>query len=224
MYADAIEKISESLFPIFFTTDLNGAVAMGVSGTGFFVSDDGLFLTVDHIMQCTPPGSTYFYYGRVPDSVCAPAVEIECVARDPAHDLYLGRVPRDFLSPVEYGERAVRPGDTVCLSGYPMAIVTLNDNGGFTGSVRRYWQPSFVIDGVQASIESRQYTGYIVQHPCYSGMSGAPVFDTDGRVRGMSVANLTRTIPDLSGPGQVVSNGIVADLDSLREFIGSARR
>jgi hypothetical protein len=53
-------------------------------------------------------------------------------------------------------------------------------------------------------------------------MSGAPVIDMQGKVRGMAVANLTRTIPDPSGNGTVVSNGIVADVASLRRFLVGA--
>src|ERR671926_1361611 len=122
MFADAIAKITESIFPIFFAYEQDGGVAMGVSGTGFFVGESGLFVTVDHIMACAPPGSTYYYYGKVPDQVCHPAVEIEHVASDPARDLYLGRVRRDCLQAVELSHEAVRPGDYVCLSGYPMAL------------------------------------------------------------------------------------------------------
>lgn len=222
MYADAVARISESIFPIFFTTDQDGQVAMGVSGTGFFVSDSGLFLTVDHIMHCAPPGSSYFYYGKLPDWVCTPAVEIECITRDPAHDLFLGRVARDYLPPVELESTPVRPGDSVCLSGYPMAVVLAHEDGGFVGNIRRYWQPTFAIDATQASIDGKLYDGYIVQHACYAGMSGAPVIDMQGKVRGMAVANLTRTIPDPSGNGTVVSNGIVADVASLRRFLVGA--
>jgi S1-C subfamily serine protease len=219
MYADAVAKISESIFPIFFAADQDGAVAMGVSGTGFFVGDDGVFVTVDHIMHCAPPGSTYYYYGKVPDSVCSPAVEIECIARDPDHDLYLGHIAREALTPLELGHRPVRPGDSVCLSGYPMAVVMSNEEGGFVGNVRRYWQPTFVVDAAQASIDGRSYAGYIVEHACFSGMSGGPVFDVEGIVRGMSVANLTRTIPDPGGSGTRVSNGIVADVEYIRQFL-----
>src|SRR5919201_61817 len=117
MYADAVSKISESIFPIFFAYEQDDRVTMGVSGTGFFVEESGLFVTVEHIMTCAPADSTYYYYGKLPDQVCQPAVEIEHVASDPARDLYLGRVRRDDLQPVVFSSEPVRPGDYVCLSG-----------------------------------------------------------------------------------------------------------
>jgi S1-C subfamily serine protease len=218
MYADAVGKITESIFPIFLALPQGDDFTMGVTGTGFFVDDRGLFVTCDHIMAAME-GSKVYFYGKVPDQVCEPAVEIELVANDPARDLYLGRVAREYLQPVELSCQAVRPGNSVCLSGYPMAVISGAAEGSLVGNVRRYWQPSFVIDATQAVIEHRTYDGYIVQHACLPGMSGGPVFDMEGKVRGMAVANLTRTIPQPSGTPIVVSNGIVIDVDQIRSFV-----
>jgi S1-C subfamily serine protease len=219
MFADAVSKLSASIFPIFFAYGQDDDVAMGVSGTGFFVDDNGLFMTVDHIMNCAPAGSTYYYYGNVPDQLSQPAVEIEHVASDPARDLYLGRVGRDYLQAVELSRETVRPGDYVCLSGYPMGVISINAQGGFVSNVRRYWQPTFVVDATQAVVSGRSFDGYIVDHPCFSGMSGGPVFDVEGKVRGMAVASLTRTIPELEGDPTVVRNGIILDVEHIRAFI-----
>ena len=224
MFADAISKITESIFPIFFAYEQDDGVTMGVSGTGFFVAESGIFVTVDHIMTCAPPGATYYYYGKVPDQVCQPAVEIEHVASDPTRDLYLGRVRRDYLRPADLSSEPVRPGDYLCLSGYPMAVLSMNAQDGFIGNIRRYWQPTFVIDAAEAMIGGRAYAGYIVDHACISGMSGAPVFDTQGTVRGMSVATLTRTIPELEGNPTVITNGIVLDVEHIRAFIEENER
>ena len=217
MYADAVAKITESIFPIFYIQTQGDLV--GVCGTGFFVDDSGLFLTADHVMAAVPTGSRLYYYGKAPDEVCDPAVEIEHLASDPAQDLYLGRVSRDYLRPVEVSNEAVRPGDSVCLSGYPMAVLAISSQGGLVGSVRRYWQPTFVIDATQAVIDGRTYDGYIVQHSCLAGMSGGPVFDMDGKVRGMAAANLTRAIPELGGSPTIVRNGIVSDGEHIRRFL-----
>src|SRR5215204_6106031 len=125
MFADAVAKLTASIFPIFFAYEHDDGATMGVSGTGFFVDDSGLFVTVDHIMKCAPAGSTYYYYGNLPDQLSRPAVEIERVASDPGRDLYLGRVGRNNMQAVELAGDAVRPGEAVCLSGYPMAEVSL---------------------------------------------------------------------------------------------------
>jgi S1-C subfamily serine protease len=223
MYADAVAKIVESIFPIFYLEPRSDLV--GVCGTGFFVGDSGLFLTSDHVMAAPPSGSTMYYYGKTPDQVCEPAVEIEHIASDPAQDLYLGRVARDYMQPVEVSDEPVRPGNSVCLSGYPMAVLDIGPQGSLVGNVRRYWQPTFVIDATETVIDGRTYDGYIVQHACFPGMSGGPVFDTAGKVRGMAAATLTRTIPPVPGESPIiVRNAIVIDIEHIRGFLGRSRR
>ena len=222
MYADAVAKITESIFPIFYVDPPSDVV--GVCGTGFFIDDRGLFLTSEHVMASPPPGSTAYYYGRTPDEVCEPAVDFEHVASDPARDLYLGRVARQYPQPVEVSDEPVRPGDSVCLSGYPMAVIDISPDGGLVGNVRRYWQPTFVIDATQTVIDGRTYDGYIVQHACFSGMSGGPVFDMEGRLRGLAAATLSRTIPAVPGESPtVVSNAIVVDVEHIRGFLEASR-
>src|SRR5215218_2345594 len=115
MFADAAAKLAASIFPIFFAYEHDDGPIISVSGTGFFVDHSGLFVTVDHSMNCAPAGSTYYYYGNLPDQLTQPAVEIERVASDPEHDLYLGRIGRDYMRAVELSAEAVRPGDAVCL-------------------------------------------------------------------------------------------------------------
>ena len=220
MFADAVAKLSASIFPIFFRFERDGAPVLSVSGTGFFVDGSGLFVTADHIMTCAPAGSTYYYYGNLPDQLSQPAVEIERVASDPGRDLYLGRAAwRDYMRPVELSGERVRPGESVCLAGYPMAEVSVNPDRGVVANVRRYWQPTFVLDVMQAVVDSRVYDGYLVGHPCFSGMSGGPVFDVEGKVRGMAAATVTRSEPDLTGEPTIVKNGIVLDVEHIRAFI-----
>ena len=219
MYADAVASLTESIFPIFFNQSDGNRCNVGVRGTGWFLDESGLILTADHVIANAPPGSKMYYYGKVPDEVCEPAVEIEQVARDPAHDLYLGRVCRDDLRPVEFSEEPVRPGDAVCLAGYPMPVLSMSPTGSVVGSVRRYWQPTFVVDTTQVVIGSRTYDGYIVEHSCLVGMSGGPVFDMRGKVRGMAAATISRTVPDVSGNATTLPNGVVIDLEHIQAFI-----
>jgi S1-C subfamily serine protease len=223
MFADAVATLAASIFPIFYAYENADGPIISVSGTGFFVDDNGLFVTGDHIMNCAPAGAEYYYFGNLPDELIQPPLEIERVASDPGRDLYLGRVRRNHLRAVELSSEAVRPGDAVCLSGYPMAEVSVNAEGGFVANVRRYWQPTFVIDATQAVVGHRVYDGYIVGHPCFSGMSGGPVFDVEGKVRGMAAATVTRTEPELEGDPTVVKNGIVLDREHIRAFIEQNR-
>jgi len=219
VFADAVAKLTASIFPIFYAYEGQDGPVIAVSGTGFFVDDSGLFVTVDHSMNCAPAGSIYYYYGKLPDQLSRPAIEIERLASEPGRDLFLGIIGRGDVRAVELSSEPVRPGDYVCLSGYPMAEVSINAEGGFVANVRRYWQPTFVIDATQAVIDGRVYDGYLVGHPCFSGMSGGPVFDVQGRVRGMAVATLARTEPELKGDPTVVRNGIVLDVEHIRAFV-----
>src|SRR3954449_9114735 len=223
MFADAVAKLAASIFPIFYAYEHADGPVISVSGTAFFVDDNGLFVTADHIMNCAPADAEYYYFGNLPDELLQPPLEIERVASDPGRDLFLGRVRRDNLRAVELSSEWVRPGDSVCLSGYPMAEVSVNAEGGFVANVRRYWQPTFVIDATQAVVGHRVYDGYIVGHPCFSGMSGGPVFDVEGKVRGMGVATVTRTEPELNGDSIVMRNGIVLDREHIRAFIEQNR-
>ncbi|MGY1632601.1 serine protease [Geodermatophilus sp. SYSU D01186] len=223
MFADAVATLTASIFPIFYAYENDDGPIISVSGTGFFVDDQGLFVTGDHIMTCAPAGAEYYYFGNLPDEVIQPPLEIERVASDPGRDLFLGRVRRNHLRAVEFSGEAVRPGDSVCLSGYPMAEVSVGAEGGFVADVRRYWQPTFVVDATQAVVGHRVYDGYIVGHPCFSGMSGGPVFDVEGKVRGMAAATVTRTEPGLEGDPTVVKNGIVLDREHIRAFIEQNR-
>src|SRR3954453_13422247 len=223
MFADAVAKLAASIFPIFYAYEHADGPIISVSGTAFFVDDDGLFLTADHIMNCAPTGAGYYYFGNLPDELIQPPLEIERVASDPGRDLFLGRVRRNQLRAVEFSNEAVRPGDAVCLAGYPMAGGSANGGGGFVPNVRRYWQPTFVLDTTQAVVEHRVYDGYLVGHPCFSGMSGGPVFDVEGKVRGMSAATFTRSEPDLTGELTIVKNGIVLDIEHIRAFVERQR-
>jgi S1-C subfamily serine protease len=224
MFADAVATLAASIFPIFYAYENADGPFISVCGTAFFVDDNGLFVTGDHVMNSAPDGAGYYYFGNLPDELIQPPLEIERVASDPGRDLFLGRVvTRDHLRAVELSSQAVRPGDSVCLSGYPMAEVSVNTGGGFVANVRRYWQPTFVIDATQAVVGDRVYDGYLVGHPCFSGMSGGPVFDVEGKVRGMAAATVTRTEPDLNGGSIVVKNGIVLDREHIRVFIEQNR-
>jgi S1-C subfamily serine protease len=106
-----------------------------------------------------------------------------------------------------------------------MAVLGISPHRGLVGNVRRYWQPTFVIDGTETVIDGRTYDGYIVQHACFPGMSGGPVFDIEGKVRGMAAATLTRTIPALPGETPItVSNAIVIDVEHIHGFLETARQ
>jgi hypothetical protein len=100
-----------------------------------------------------------------------------------------------------------------------MPVLSISPQGGVVGSVRRYWQPTFVVDAIQVVIGNKTYDGYIVQDSCLVGMSGGPVFDMEGKVRGLAAATVARTVPDPGGNPTVVPNGVVIDLEHIQGFL-----
>ena len=129
--------------------------------------------------------------GRLPDNLQNPPLEISEICRDDDADIYIGRV--NLRTPGYFYLSKVIPsiGKSVCVSGYPLAQITRNQQGGLElGGVRRYFQPTFVLDKAVMNISSgqnriRKHDGFLVRDVGLFGMSGGPVFDTKGVVIGM---------------------------------------
>jgi len=220
MYQDAIAQIRGSIFPVFFQVRRKNKVQIGVSGTGFFINDVGNFITANHVISGTPQGAKLLYVGNVPQNPLSQLIELEEVWSDATRDVFVGRVSEGQLPSVRLGTDVARAGQSVCLCGYPLARLAQNRDGSINvQNVRQYWQPTSVIDGIQANVNQRHYEGFMTQHTSLRGMSGGPVFGPDGLVVGMDVATLTRRIPEPGGRDTLVPNGIVAGINVIRQLL-----
>ena len=65
MYQHSIAQIKNSIFPVFFQSIQGPTTQIGVSGTGFFIDDQGHFITAHHVTTDVPPNSTLLYLGNV---------------------------------------------------------------------------------------------------------------------------------------------------------------
>ena len=219
MYQHSIAQIKNSIFPVFFQSIQGPTTQIGVSGTGFFIDDQGHFITAHHVTTDVPPNSTLLYLGNVPDNVISPVKIVE-VFSDPVRDIFLGKVETGGLPPVKLSFDKPKVGKNVCLCGYPLAQLIQNSDGSINvGNVRQYWQPTFIIDGITASTNGKNYIGFMTQDTSLNGMSGGPVFDADGIVYGVDIAMLTREIPQKDRVPISVHNGVDIENITIQDIL-----
>lgn len=192
MFVKAINKARGFMFPIFRWEQASAQqVNIGVVGTGFFVNRKGYFVSVVHIFDNTNAQTSFRYWGRLPDKLENPPLVIEEIIRDDDHDIYIGKIKTRSPEYCYLAKKIPDIGKSVCISGYPLAQITINNQGGpELGGVRRYFQPSFVLD--RAVVRSgggtgiaRTHDGFLVRDPGLFGMSGGAVFDARSKVVGI---------------------------------------
>jgi len=213
MYQEAFEKIKKTIFPVFFTSTQGQTTQIGVNGTGFFIDDQGHFLTALHVIINTPANSTFQFRGNIPDHVQNPPAPITELYRDAVRDIFLGKVDLPgTTSPVSFNLDRPKIGKSVCLCGYPLAQLSQAADGSLNvGAVRQYWQPTFIIDRITITDQGKNYAGFMTQDTSLNGMSGGPVFDSEGIVHGIDTAFITREIPQNGKAPIQVYNGIALE-------------
>src|SRR6478672_7569802 len=215
MYQLAIEKIKQSIFPIFFNIVDGNQVNTGVSGTGFFIDSEGHFLTALHVITEIPANSTLQYRGNIPNHIINPAKGITEVYRDPIRDIFLGKIDDMPSTPVALVLDKPKAGKLVCLCGYPLAQLSYVNGALNVRAVRQYWQPTYIIDEITVANPGQNYVGFITQDISLNGMSGGPVFDMEGIVHGVDTAYIHREITQQGKPSLQVYNGVAIENASL---------
>lgn len=111
-----------------------------------------------------------------------------------------------------------KAGKSICLCGYPLAQLSQNPDGSINvRAVRQYWQPTFIIDAVTVADNGKNYIGFMTQDISLNGMSGGPVFDTEGVVYGIDTAFVQREISQKDKPAIQVFNGIALENASIAD-------
>jgi Trypsin-like peptidase domain len=220
MYEQAITKISRSIFPVFYKLRVDGITTIGISGTAFFINDVGHFITATHVTTDVPSGAKLLYAGNLPHTSLDRPIEIEEVYRNDLKYIYIGKVPKFPLPGLKFTGETSSPGKSVCLSGYPLTELLINhDESVNLSNIRQYWKPTMVIDSIEAAINHGTQTGFITEHSSLNGMSGGPVFDSDGDVCGIDVTTFLREIPEPYGGKSFVRNGVVIGTINMRDLI-----
>ena len=211
MFVESIKIAQKAMFPIFRWEQLSSQqVNVGVVGVGFFINSRGQFVSVVHIFDSVNQDTKFFYFGRLPENLQNPQLEIEEVCRDDKLDIYVGEVDLRTPNYLYLSRNVPNIGRSVCISGYPLAKISKNDKGGLElGNVRRYFQPTFVLDKALLDSDNgqgliRRHDGFLVRDVGLFGMSGGPVLDTRGIVVGIQ-GSVTEPRVSTNSSGRTIS-------------------
>jgi len=223
MFQKPIAKIKNSIFPVFLYKVQSDIATWEAAGTGFFINDKGFFLTSHHVIKLNPDTAYKpVFVGNTPYNTTGKPVEIAEIFSDPVRDIFLGRVESDFLAPVQLSFETQYEGKSVVACGYPLPELKFNEDHSLELSqVRQYWQPTFIIDQFDANNNDTAYGSVIItRDPAINGMSGGPLFDLDGHVMGMSVANYHRKVP---GSDIRIDNGVAIKISAIVDVLSMCK-
>jgi S1-C subfamily serine protease len=229
MMVTAVREITKAMFPVFRFMSDGRQMQLGVAGTGYFINDNGMFVTAAHIFDETTPQTQFVYLGLLPEHLHNPMMGVREIARDNKHDIYVGSLDLKNTGFLKFASTSGEIGQTVCIAGYPLPIITINKQGGFeVAGVRRYFQPSFILDNTTAQADNgkgviRTHEGFLIRDFGLYGMSGGPVTDVRGNVVGMQ-ASVTDPRESTNGTRTItVQNALAISGNKIREFLSANR-
>ncbi len=227
MFVKAIKKAKDAMFPIFRFDQLSpDKINIVVVGTGFFINSDGYIITVAHIFDGANSNTEFKYFGNLPENVINPSLNIQEIAKYNENDIFIGKI--DIKSPGYFclDKNMPKIGRSVCVCGYPLARIQNNPQGGLElGGVRRYFQPSFILDLANINADNgqgiiRKHDGFLIRDVGLFGMSGGPVFNAKGTVVGMqgSVTDPRESVNE-SGRTISVENAVAIHSNLILSFL-----
>lgn len=172
-------------------------------GSGFVISEDGLVVTNNHVIEEADEINVEFFNG---DSLAA-----EVIGTDPQTDIALLRVKTDKALPfVTFGDSdSARVGDWVLAMGNPLGQ-------GFSLSAGIVSARNRALSGT--------YDDYIQTDAAINrGNSGGPLFNLDGEVVGVNTAILSPTGGSIGIGFSMASNVVKRVVEQLEQF-GETRR
>lgn len=168
------ERVSPAVVVIYVDDEIDGEYVESSSGSGFLIDSNGLIATNNHVVEGADRIRVVLLDGQ--------HAEAQLVGNNPANDLALIRVDREFVSgidPLELGDSSlVRPGQMAIIIGSPF---------GLQGSVS-----VGVSSGVNRGLPSelgRFIPGMIQTDALVNpGNSGGPLLNSAGEVVGVVTA------------------------------------
>lgn len=226
MFVHAIKKVKDATFPIFRTdTNNQNQISWNVKGSGFFINSNGTFISVAHIFDHATPQTKFLFCGFLPDKLSNPPLEIIEIARDNNNDIFIGRVKLKTPKYLHFSKKTPDIGRSVCILGYPLAQLSVNpDNSLEVGGVRRYIQPSFILDTASLPTDNgsgliRTHEGFLVRDIGLFGMSGGPVFDTGGTILGIQGSVTSPRTSQSGNRTLTVENAMVIRGNLILDFL-----
>jgi uncharacterized protein len=171
------------------------------NGSGIVIDVRGHVLTNNHVVAGCPDL-------RVTDSNGEKSSTV-LVASDAANDLALLQTNRHWPAWASFRDgRALRPGETVIATGFPLTNLVSPDMAVTTGSLT-------TLTGARGDTRQFEFSA-----PIQPGNSGGPVMDLTGHVVGVAVATLNGLMVAVATGGAVPQNvNFAIKSAAAREFL-----
>ena len=184
--------------------DEEGFSRQGALGSGFVISDEGLIITNNHVIESADEIEAVFSDGKTRRAVL--------IGRDEDTDLAVLKVEAEKKLPyvVLADSDKAEVGDWVMAIGNPL---------GFQGSVS-----VGVVSALERDIQSGNYDAYIQTDAAINrGNSGGPLFTLAGEVLGVNTAIISPSGGSIGIGFSIPSNLVKQITDQIVEF-GAPRR
>ncbi|MDJ0922812.1 MAG: Do family serine endopeptidase [Henriciella sp.] len=191
-------------FNEFFGRDPEGFSQQGSLGSGFVISEDGLIVTNNHVIEGADEINAVFSDGRT--------LRAELIGTDEATDVAVLKVTQSDPFPyVDWADSdSAEVGDWVMAIGNPF---------GFGGSVS-----VGIVSARNRDIQSGNYDDYIQTDAAINrGNSGGPLFNLNGEVLGVNTAIISPTGGSV-GLGFSIPANLARQISGQIIEFGSARR
>ncbi len=201
-----VSKVFEKASPAVVGIGVTSAEGEQVIGSGFFVSQNGLIITNQHVVSNT--AQTYFITIRDTDQ----KIEVKAIHRDVLNDIALIEVEGSNYPYLALGDSdKLKPGQSVVAIGNPLGKLENTVTSGIISGLHRD-----VSVGDQLSFGKSEYQDVIQTDAAINpGNSGGPLLNSSGEVIGINFAtvsganNLSFALP---------INRIKSRIDELNKF------
>lgn len=147
-----------------------------VSGSGFFISEDGYILTNYHVVEKAAKNGLNVTVSTHDASVYVGKI----VGTEEDEDLAVIKIEQDGIEPVVFGDSdSMNVGDSVYAVGNPYGMLEFTMTTGHISALNR----QIAAEETETALRMFQIDAAV-----YSGNSGGPVYDTRGRVVGVVTA------------------------------------